>query len=450
VFTIAVSLVCGLLVGLVPGLQAQAPDLSSSLKESARSSGGRQSQRLRSALVIAEVSLAVVLLVGAGLMIRSVRNLAALNPGFDPQSVLTLHVSIPRTSVPPAASVAAGAPATPAPPARPVVEGRVLLDRLRAIPGVAAATLANGLPLDGDGGASFYAAEGQPAVNAQNVPRIYVHLVTADFFSTLRIPVVSGRTFNDEEISPTSQVAIVSEAVVKRFWPGQDPIGKRVKFGSLTSSSPWMSIVGVVGEVKYRGLPQNPTADPDIYLPFADRNSLLGIALRTTVPPSSLIGTVRAAVRAADPSIPVYNIATMDELVSRQTSQSRFTMWLMGVFAACALMLAVVGIYGVMSYLVSQRTREIGIRLALGAKGQDILRLVVGNGARLIGAGIVVGIAASFALQRLVSSLLFGVTTADAAAGFAVVILAAVAMLACYLPALRATRVSPLNALRSE
>ncbi|HMJ82515.1 MAG TPA: ABC transporter permease, partial [Vicinamibacterales bacterium] len=165
VFTIAVSLVCGLLVGLVPGLQAQAPDLSSSLKESARSSGGRQSQRLRSALVIAEVSLAVVLLVGAGLMIRSVRNLAALNPGFDPQSVLTLHVSIPRTSVPPAAPVAAGAPATPAPPARPVVEGRVLLDRLGAIPGVAAATLANGLPLDGDGGAAFYAAEGQPAVN---------------------------------------------------------------------------------------------------------------------------------------------------------------------------------------------------------------------------------------------------------------------------------------------
>jgi putative ABC transport system permease protein len=447
VFTIAVSLVCGLLVGLVPGLQAQAPDLSSSLKESARSSGGRQSQRLRSALVIAEVSLAVVLLVGAGLMIRSVRNLAALNPGFDPQSVLTVHVSIPRTSVPPAAPVAAGAPA---PPARPVVEGRVLLDRLRAIPGVAAATLANGLPLDGDGGASFYAAEGQPAVNAQNVPRIYVHLVTPDFFSTLRIPVVSGRTFIDEEISPTSQVAIVSEAVVKRFWPGQDPIGKRVKFGSLTSSNPWMSIVGVVGEVKYRGLPQNPTADPDIYLPFADRNSLLGIALRTTVPPSSLIATVRAAVRGADPSIPVYNIATMDELVSRQTSQSRFTMWLMGVFAACALMLAVVGIYGVMSYLVSQRTREIGIRLALGAKGQDILRLVVGNGTRLIGAGIVIGIAASFALQRLVSSLLFGVTTADAAAGFAVVILAAVAMLACYLPALRATRVSPLNALRSE
>jgi predicted lysophospholipase L1 biosynthesis ABC-type transport system permease subunit len=168
------------------------------------------------------------------------------------------------------------------------------------------------------------------------------------------------------------------------------------------------------------------------------------------VPPSSMVATVRAAVRAADPSIPLYNIATMDEQVSRQMSRSRFTMWLMGVFAVCALMLAVVGIYGVMSYLVSQRTREIGIRLALGANGHDILRLVIGNGARLIAAGIAIGIVASIALHRLVSSLLFGVSAADSAAGFAVVILAAVAMVACYLPALRATRVSPLNALRYE
>ena len=453
-FTIAVSLACGLLVGLVPGLQAQTPDLSNALKESARSSGGRQSQRVRSGLVVAEVSLAVVLLVGAGLMIRSVRNLAALNPGFDPHSVLTLHASIPRTSPPPAAAApaAAGTPAAPSPPPRPVVEARVLLDRLRAIPGVAAAALGNDLPLDsGGGGASFYTAEGQPPVNAQNMPRIYVHRVTPEFFSTLRIPFVQGRTFTDAEVSPTSPAVIVSEGVVRRFWPGQDPIGKRLKFGGSPSpTDPWMTIVGVVGEVKYRGLPQNPTADPDIYLPFTDRNSLVGLALRTTVAPSSLIPTVRAVIRETDRSIPLYNIATMDEQVSGVTSRSRFTMWLMGVFAACALMLAVVGIYGVMSYLVSQRTREIGIRLALGAKRPDILRLVVGNGARLIGAGIAIGIAASFALQRLVSSLLFGVTAADAAAGFAVVILAAVAMLACYLPALRATRVSPLNALRSE
>ena len=457
-FTVAVSLACGLLVGLVPGLQAHAPDLGESFKESARSSGGRQSQRVRSAFVVAEVSLAVVLLVGAGLMIRSVRNLAALNPGFDPQSVLTVHVSIPRASVSPAAPAARGGQAAPAPP--PVVAGRVLLDRLRAIPGVAAATLANGLPLDGDGGASFYAAEGQPAVNAQNMPRIYVHRVTPDFFGTLRIPFVSGRTFTDAEISPTSTAAIVSEGVVKRFWPGQDPIGKRVKFGSLTSSNPWMSIVGVVSDVKYRGLPQNPTADPDIYLPFADRNSLLAIALRTAVPPASLIATVRAAVRAADPSIPVYNIATMDELVSRQTSQSRFTMWLMGVFAACALILAVVGIYGVMSYLVSQRTREIGIRLALGATRWRLLRQLLTESVVLALCAGAAGMLLSFWLNDVLLAVshapaeialaLFRVTAADAASGLAVVILAVVAMVACYLPALRATRVSPLNALRYE
>jgi predicted permease len=327
-----------------------------------------------------------------------------------------------------------------------------VIDRVRAIPGVTAAALGSDLPLDSGGGsATFYTAEGQPPANAQNMPRIYVHRVTPDFFTTLRIPFINGRTFTDAEISPTSPAIIVSEGVARRFWPGEDPIGKRLRFGgSTTSTNPWMSIVGVVREVKYRGLPQNPTADPDIYLPFTDRNSLVGLVLRTTVPPSSMVATVRAAVRAADPSIPLYNIATMDEQVSRQMSRSRFTMWLMGVFAVCALMLAVVGIYGVMSYLVSQRTREIGIRLALGANGHDILRLVIGTGARLIAVGIAIGIVASIALHRLVSSLLFGVSAADTAAGFAVVILAAVAMVACYLPALRATRVSPLNALRYE
>ena len=296
----------------------------------------------------------------------------------------------------------------------------------------------------------FYAAEGQATVNAQNMPRAYFHRVTPEFFNTLRIPIVSGRTFEDAEMNPASPAIVVSEGVVKRFWPGQDPIGKRVKFGSLTSQNPWMAIVGVVREVKYRGLPGNPTADPDLYLPFADRNSLVGVALRTSVAPDSLIPAVRAAVRTADPSIPLYNIATLDELVSRQTAQSRFTMWLMGVFAACALLLAMVGIYGVMSYLVTQRTREIGIRLALGASSRDILRLVVGNGTKLIGAGIVIGVAASFALQRLVATLLFGVTAWDPASAAAVGVLAAVAVVACYLPAARAVRINPLRALRQD
>ncbi|MGH9140424.1 MAG: FtsX-like permease family protein, partial [Vicinamibacterales bacterium] len=443
-FTVAVSLGCGIILGLAPAAHARISRLSEALKDSSRGSDGRRSQRMRGALVIAEVSLAVVLLVGAGLMIRSVRNLVALDPGFEPDGLLMLHASIPKAMVPPPA---AGTAAAPAPP---LIAGRVLLERVRATPGVAAAALGNDLPLDGNASATFFSAEGQPAMTAQNVPRCYVHQVSPEFFSTLGIPLVGGRTFLDTEASVVPAAVIVSERVASRFWPGQDPIGKRVKFGVLDSRNPWMAIVGVVGEVKYRGLPDNPTADPDVYIPFADRNSQVAVVVRGNVPPWSLVSPLRAAIRAVDPSIPVYAVAPMSERIASQTAQSRFTMWLMGVFAAAALMLAVVGIYGVMSYLVMQRTREIGIRLALGAAAGDILRLVVGSGARLIGAGIVLGLAASFALQRLVSSLLFGVTAANAASGIAVAVLAGVALLACYLPALRATRVDPLQALRQE
>jgi predicted permease len=445
-FTVAVSLACGLVVGLVPGLQVRSVDLNSALKETARGSDGQRSQRLRSALVVAELSMAVVLLVGAGLMIRSVRNLMAIDPGFDPASMLTLRVSIPRASTPPAA---AGPGATqPAP--EPTIRGRALLERIRAVPGVNDAALGTDLPLDGSASANLFTAEGQPQLDAKNNPRCYTHRVSPEFFRTLRIPLVAGRTFTETEMTAASNVIVVSERVVKRFWPGQDPIGKRIKFGGPATNSPWLSIVGVAGEVKYRGLPDNPTNDPDVYLPFADRNAQIALALRAGVPPASLVAPIRAVIRSVDPSIPIYQVSPMDELLRGQTSQSRFTMWLMGVFAAVALSLSVIGIYGVMSYLVSQRTREIGIRLALGAGGRDVLRLVVGNGAKLIGAGIALGLAASFALQRLVASLLFGVTAADVSSGVAVALLATVALLACYLPALRATHVDPLSALRQE
>src|SRR5439155_1210732 len=333
-FTVLVSLVCGTILGLAPAVHARVSRLGEALKDSSRGSDGRRSQRVRSVLVVAEVSLAVVLLVGASLMIRSVRKLAALEPGFDPSSVLTLRVSIPRAAA--AAPPAAGTPAAPPPL---VVEMRSLVERIRTVAGVTAVGL------------------------------------------------------------------------------GTD-------------------------------MPDNPPADPDFYLPYPYRNQQVSIAIRTSVPPASVVSAVRAAIRSADASIPIYQVSPMEESVSAQTAQSRFTMWLMGVFAACALMLAVVGIYGFMSYLVTQRTREIGIRLALGAGGSDILRLVVGNGARMIGAGIVIGVAGAFALQRLVSSLLFGVTAADPSSLFAVALLAVVALVACYLPALRATRVSPLSALR--
>jgi len=444
-FTVVVSLVCGTILGLAPAVHARVSRLGEALKDSSRGSDGRRSQRLRNALVVAEVSLAVVLLVGAGLMIRSVQKLAALNPGFDPSSVLTLRISIPRGQPP--ATPSTGSAAVPPPL---VASARAVVERVRAVPGVADASLVSDVPLSGGGGAVFYTAEGQPPVTAQNAPRAYVHRVTPDFFATMRIPVKAGRTFLESDVTPDSRAVVVSERVIARFWPGQDPTGKRIKQGGVTSQNPWLSIVGVVGETKYRGLPDNPTADPDLFFPFVDRAQSVSLVVRTTVPPTIIAPSVRAAVRAVDQTITVFSISPMDELVGQQTARWRFTMWLMGVFSACALMLAVVGIYGVMSYLVTQRTREIGIRLALGAGGADILRLVVGNGARMIGVGIVIGIAAAFALQRLVSTLLFGVTAADAASLFAVALLAAVALVACYLPALRAMRVSPLNALRYE
>jgi len=437
-FTIAVSIVCGIVVGLAPGLQTHTEGLSDSLKESARGSDGRRSQRVRSGLVVVEVSLAVVLLVGAGLMIRSVRNLSAIDPGFDPGSVLKVQISIPRAAV------------TPGTPSAPAIYGRTLLTKLESVPNVAAAALATDLPLDGGAAAVFYAAEGQPVMNAQNIPRAYFHRVSPNFFSTLRIPFTSGRTFTEADATPTAPAVIVSQRVKKRFWPDEDAVGKRVKFGSLTSNSPWMSIVGVVAEVKYRGLPENPTADPDIYLPFLDRNSQISLVLRTTVDPASTAASVRAAIRAADASIAVYGVSPMSELVRAQTAQSRFTTWLMGLFAAAALILSSVGLYGVMSYLVTQRTREIGIRLALGAERRDILRMVLESGARLIAVGIAVGVAVSFALGRVVSSLLFGVTPSDASTMIAVASLAVVAFLACYVPAMRAARVDPLHALRYE
>jgi len=441
-FTIAVSLTCGVILGLAPAAHARVARLAEALKDASRGSDGRRSQRLRSLLVVAEVSLAVILLVGAGLMIRSVQNLAALDPGFDPGAVLTLRLSLPLGNTPNASPAAS--------PGGPAISARTVLERIRSVPGVAAASLVTDVPLSGDGAATFYAAEGQSPMTAQNMPRAYIHRITGDFFSTMRIPMKAGRTFLETEMTPTSNVVIVSERVAARFWPGQDPIGKRIKTGALTSNAPWLTIVGVVGETKYRGLPENPTADPDVYFPHLDRSRQIAVVLRATTAPAQLVPAIRAAIRSVEPTIPVFNVQPLSTLVDDQTAQSRFTMWLMGVFAIAALMLAVVGIYGVMSYLVMQRTREIGIRLALGASGREILRLVVGNGARLIGAGVVIGIAASFALERLVSTLLFGVTTADAASAVAVAVLAAVALAACYVPALRATRVDLLHALRYE
>jgi predicted permease len=439
VFAIAVSLVCGIGVGLAPWVQIRIADLSARLNESSRGSDGPRSKRLRNVLVVAEVALAIVLLVGAGLMIQSVRKLAAVNPGFDPDSLLTVHISVPSASTPRA----------PGTPARPAVTSRELLDRVGAVPGVAAVALGNDTPYGGGSSATFYTAEGQDgAFTGSNRPRTYQHRVSPGFFATLRIPFVRGRTFLDSEVSATPSAVVVSERVVARFWPGQDPLGKRIKLG-LDPESPWLSIVGVVRDVRYRRVAEQDP-DPDIYLPFADRNAQIGFVIRTSAPPATMIEPVRAAIRAANASIPIYNVASMDERLLRQAGFSRFITWVMGVFAGIALWLCTLGIYGVMSYVVTQRTREIGIRLALGARPLDVLGRIVSDGVRLIVAGVVIGGLAAIMLRQVVSAQLLDVPLTDPAAGVALALFALVGLAACVVPGLRATRLDPVRALHQE
>jgi predicted permease len=439
-FTVAIALVCGVAVGLAPSLHARFGRLSDALKASARGSGGARSHRLRSWLVGAEVALAIVLLVGAGLMIRSVQKLTAIDPGFEASGVLTLTAGVPRLPQ----TGPAPTPGGPPPPPPPfVVSARELLDRVSAVPGVSAAALASDTPLGPNSSAVFYQAEGDTTTDAQTMPRAYVHRVSPEFFSVLGMPFVAGRTFTGTDAD--APLVIVSEGVTRRFWPGQDPIGKRLRAGP---NAPWMSIAGVVPDVNYRGLPRNPTPDPDLYLPAVDR-SPQNVIVRTSGDPASVATAVRAAIRA-HPSIVVYNVATLDSLVDAQSAPSRFTTWMLAVFAGAALLLSVVGIYGVMSYLVTQRTREFGLRLALGAGRGQIVGVVLRQAATMIGIGLVVGVAASAALSRLLGTLLFDVGAADPSAVVAIGVLVVVALLACAVPALRATRVDPMVALRND
>jgi putative ABC transport system permease protein len=382
----------------------------------------------------------MLLLVGAGLLIRSLQQLAAIRPGYDAGHVLALRVSLPRLA--PAAPEGADA--------RTVVTARGVLERVAQVPGVEQTAVGSDVPLAGSG-AIFYTAEGQPPVTAQNIPRAYIHRASPGFFAALHIPFTAGRTFTEQEMQGTSNVAIVSEAVVKRFWPGQDPIGKRIKPGDAQSRSQWWTIVGVVNDMKYRGLPENPTADPDVFVPFSERQRQFALLVRTTLDPASLAPAVRRAVREADSSSVVYGVSTMEKMIAGETARFRFTGWLMGIFAASALLLALIGIYGVMSYTVARRTQEIGIRVALGAGSGDVLRLVVGRGAALIVGGLGLGVAGALGLTRLMRGLLYGVTATDLASfAAASLLLAVVAVAACLIPAARASRIQPAIALRSE
>jgi predicted permease len=449
-FTMVATGFCGLVLGLVPAFRVRASRVADALRSSRGSTGGA-SRSARGALVVAEVALTVVLLVGAGLMIRTVRNLSAVEPGFDATGILTLNVTVPRLPQPPAAPAppAPGAPGTPPGPPPFMTTAADLIDRVKSVPGVTDVALVTDVPLGGGGSAIFYAAEGDTTTGAQTAPRAYVHLITPEFFQTLRVPFRAGRTFELPEISAASTAVIVSEPLVTRFWPNQNPIGKRIKPGGPTSTAPWMTIVGVVPQLKYRGLPNNPTADPDIFRPLVDRGGY-GMIVRTVGDPDAIEAPVRSAVRQAAVGLVVSGVTPLRRLIDSQTAQPRFTSWVLGVFAAAALTLAVIGIYGVMSYLVSQRRREFGIRLALGASTRTIVALVLKHGIKMVMLGVAIGAAAAVALVHLIETMLFDVHMTDPAPFIAVGILALVAIVACAIPAVRAARTNPATISGTE
>jgi putative ABC transport system permease protein len=374
----------------------------------------------------------MMLLAGAGLLMRSFLHLSAVEPGFDPKDVVTMTISIPR--IQPGRSVTA----------------RQLLDRVRALPPVLSASIASDYPFSGDSSAIRYSAEDQPVTDAQISPRAYRHDISPEFFSTLRVPFVAGRTFTEAEMDRRADVVIVSEDLAKRFWSGQDPIGRRIKAGGPTSANPWWTIVGVVREMKFRGLPNNPTADPDIFFPLSQQPTMT-MLVRSSAGAAHVPEALRRAIHEVDSSIVVFDVATMPERIGRYMERPRFSSWIMGIFAALALTLASVGLYAVMAYIVRQRTREFGIRMAMGATSGEVTRMVIRKGMLLVAAGITIGVLFAHLLASALGALLFGVSETDPQTFIGVAgILSAVALSACYLPARRASRVDPVTALRYE
>ncbi len=439
-FTLAVSVFTTILFGLAPTLWATRGEMNSSLKgEGRRSTTGRMQGYMRDGIVVAEVALAVILLVSAGLLIRSFLHLMTVDRGFDPENVLTLNISLPESRYQ---------------SARPMIEfEEQALDRLRVAPGVKSAGSVFGLPLGHWLIGGDFTVEGQPPLAPGSQPFIATKAVVGgDYFRTIGIPLLRGRYFDAHDSEAAPHVVIVSQSLARHYWPLDEALGKRLKPGF--SNDAWCTVVGVVGDTKQYSLGE--PSSPVMYLPYTQAPATfmmqdITFVLRAGSGPLALASAARRAVQAADPDLPVFDVATMDQLVYRSASAPRFNTALLGVFAALALVLAAVGIYGVMSYAVAQRTHEIGVRVALGAEASDIIRQVVRQGMLPAVIGIATGTAGAWGVTRFLSSLLFGVRPTDPIT-FAMVpvLLAAVGVLACLLPVRRATKVDPVEALRYE
>ncbi len=437
-FSFLLVTLAGLAFSALPALWASRTDFSPSLQESGRgNSQGPEHQRLRAAFVIVEVALSVMLLIGAGLLVRSFQRLLSTNPGFRPEHVLTASIDLPPTvSYSQNEKVASFY--------------KQLMEKLRQTPGMAAAGGSTDLPLLGGWTHAFTVEGDQPAPGPQ-LSLGHHSVIYGDYLQTMGIPLLRGRYFTERDGPKSTQVLIVSESLAQQYWPGQDPLGKRLKWGPPESTDPWLTVVGVVGDVKQG--PLETAVNPHTYEPYAQLGAPLSlrVAVRGQADPGGLAAEIRAAVRDLDPQLALGNVRTMDEVISQSTASRRFSLVLVGSFAALALVLAAIGIYAVLAYSVVRRTHEIGVRMAMGARSGDVLRLVLGQGQRVTAIGIVFGVAGALVLTRFLQSLLYEVQPTDPPTFVVVLLLlVSVSLAASYLPARRAMRVDPMVALRYE
>ena len=440
-FTAGVVVLAAVVFGMAPAAHSAKWDVQAELKEGGRTAGvGAAQNRLRGMLAVAEISLALVLLAGAGLMLKSLYRLINVNPGFQPDRVLTMemYLSSQRYSQDPAV----------------LNFWRQVLDGVRSLPGVESAALGNHIPLRGDHGRTDITIEGMALPKPGSFPHPDVHTVSPDYVRTLGMVLQRGRTFADADNETAPPVALVNEKLARQYWPNEDPVGKRFMWGRFDPASKdarkWVTVVGVVDDTKMYGL-ANPSR-LEVYAPLRQQvNNDMDLVVKSRLDPSALTSEIRNVVAAVDKDQPIFAIATMNKIMSDDVAAPRLTLVLLGLFSAVAVMLAAIGIYGVISYSVAQRTHEIGVRMSLGAQPRDVLRMVLGQGGKIALVGIAIGIIAAFGLTRLMSGLLFSVSASDPGTFAAVAgLLVFVALVACYIPARRAMRVDPMVALRYE
>lgn len=440
-FTLAISMITGVVFGLAPALTSVQADLNSTLKTSGRGTTGyRGRTRMRNIFVVCEIASCVVLLIGAGLLLRSFARLNQVNPGFRTDHVLTMQLALPESRY---AGLKVG------------LFYKRLLERVRALPGVQTAGISRYLPLGGSDVSLNFLIESRPVVASVDQPRAKYRAASAGYFAAMGIPLLKGRYFDATDSERTPAVAIVNEATARRYWPNEDPIGKRIQSG--IDEGKWSTIVGIAGNVKHAGL--DAVTAEEIYYHYLQVpvelmsfvEDTMALVVRTASDPPAMTSAIRNEVRSLDPDEPVFNVKTMDDLVQASVAQPRFRTLLLSIFAGVALVLAAIGIYGVMAYSVTQRTNELGVRTALGAQRADILKLVVGHGVRLAVIGVGIGVLLALGTTRLLNKLLFGISAIDPVTfGLTGALILGIALVASYVPALRASNIDPVEALRQQ